>query len=259
MTISKSMLSALAIALVLMALPTKAQQPASTSDVDPDAIARLDSMAAYLRSLKSFQVEAMTTTEEVLEDGQKVQFTSVVNALARMPDRFRIAVKSNRRDRLYIYDGNQFTMFARRVNYYATAQAPPTIGQLADVLDDKYGIGLPLEDLFRWGAPQEKAAISKEAITSAMFVGPSEIEGVTCGQYAFRQDGLDWQVWIQMGDHPLPRKLVLTTLTDDARPQYTAIFTWNLAPSFNEAAFTFVPPRGAGRAALPEILRTAGK
>jgi hypothetical protein len=259
MTLSKKMLTALAIALALMAVSTEAQQPASTPTVDPDAVARLDSMAAYLRALKTFQVEAATTTEGVLEDGQKVQFASVVNALARMPDRLRITLNSDRRDRLYLYDGKEFTMFAQRANYYATAPAPPTIGKLADELDERYGIGLPLEDLFRWGAPQEKAAISKEAITSAMFVGPSEIGGVTCGQYAFRQDGLDWQVWIQMGDHPLPRKLVLTTLTDEARPQYTAIFTWNLAPSFNEAAFKFVPPSGAGRAALPEILRTAGK
>ena len=83
-----------------------------------------------------------------------------------------------------------------------------------------------------------------------MFIGPSEIGGVTCGHYAFRQDGLDWQVWIQMGDYPLPRKLVLTTMTDEARPQYVATFTWNLAPSFNDAAFTFVPPKGAGRVVL---------
>ncbi len=86
-----------------------------------------------------------------------------------------------------------------------------------------------------------------------MFVGPSEIGGVTCGHYAFRQEGLDWQVWIQMGDFPLPRKQVLTTTTDEARPQYAATFTWNLAPSFNEAAFEFVPPKGAGRVVLTEV------
>jgi hypothetical protein len=86
-----------------------------------------------------------------------------------------------------------------------------------------------------------------------MFVGPSAIDGVTCGHYAFRQDGLDWQVWIQQGDHPLPRRVVLTTMTDEARPQFSATYTWNLAPSFNDAAFTFAPPTGAGRVVLAEI------
>lgn len=86
-----------------------------------------------------------------------------------------------------------------------------------------------------------------------MFVGPSQIDGVTCGHYAFRQEGLDWQVWIQFGDYPLPRKLVLTTLTDEARPQYVATFNWNLAPAFNDAAFTFVPPKGAGKVLIAGI------
>ena len=138
---------------------------------------------------------------------------------------------------------------ANRVKYYATVAAPPTIGALADALDEQYGLNLPLEDLFRWGGPQSKDS----TITSAMVIGPSQVGGVTCGHYAFRQDGLDWQVWIQMGDYPLPRKLVLTTLTDEARPQYVATFTWNLAPSFNEAAFSVVPPKDFGRVVFHDL------
>ncbi len=214
-----------------------------TAQVEPEAMAALQKMGAYLRSLKAIQVDAVTSTEEVLEDGQKVQLAGVTTMIARMPDRFRMAVNSDRRSRLYIYDGKQFTTFARRANVYAQVAAPATVGQLADMLDEKYGMSLPLEDLFRWGGPQSK----DDAITSAMLLGPSEIGGVTCGHYAFRQAGLDWQVWIQLGDYPLPRKLVLTTMTDDARPQYTAILTWNLAPSFDDQAFAFTPPAGAGK------------
>jgi len=83
-----------------------------------------------------------------------------------------------------------------------------------------------------------------------MDAGPSVVAGTTCEQYAFRQNGIDWQVWIQKGDHPLPRKLVITTTSDAARPQHTAVYAWNLAPSFNEAAFVFDPPPGAERVAL---------
>ncbi len=213
------------------------------SQVEPEAMAALQKMGVYLRSLKAMQVDAVTSTEEVLEDGQKVQFAGVTNMIARMPDRFRMAVNSDRRSRMYVYDGKQFTVFARRANVYAQVPAPATVGQLADLLGDKYDMTLPLEDLFRWGGPQSK----DNGITAATFIGPSEISGVTCGHYAFRQAGLDWQVWIQLGDYPLPRKLVLTTMTDEARPQYSAIFTWNLAPSFDNEAFTFVPPAGAGK------------
>jgi hypothetical protein len=221
-----------------------------SSTIEPAALAALEKMGAYLRSLKAFQVEAATSTEEVLQDGQKVQFDGIVNVLARMPDRLRVSVDSDLRDRLYVYDGHQVTLLARRVNYYATVPAPPTVVELADTLDEKYGIDVPLEDLFRWGGPRS----SLSAISSAMFVGPSEVGGVTCGHYVFRQEGLDWQVWIQLGNYPLPRKLVLTTMTDEARPQHIVTFTWNLAPSFNDDAFAFAPPRGAGRVVLEELL-----
>jgi hypothetical protein len=236
------------VLVALVGVAASAPRAQNASRIEPEAMAALKQMGTYLRSLKVFQVEAVTSREDVLEDGQKVQFNGTVNVLARMPDRLRVSTNGDRAERLWVYDGKTLTLFAKRTNYYASIPAPPTIGQLADVVAEKYGLEVPLEDLFRWGGPHSRDS----AITSAMLIGPSNIEGVTCGHYAFRQEGLDWQVWIQRGDYPLPRKLVLTTLTDDARPQFVATYTWNLAPSFSEAAFTFAPPKDAGKAVLAE-------
>jgi hypothetical protein len=224
------------------------------SDIDPEAMAALTRMGTYLRSIKAFQVEAVTTRDEVLDSGQQIQFDSKVNFLVRMPDRLRIEVENVRQHRLYLYDGKDFTVWAERANYYATVPAPPTVGKLAGEVDDKYGIQIPLEDLFYWGTPQSK----EKDITGAIDVGPSEVGGVTCEHYAFRQKGLDWQAWIQMGDFPLPRKLVITTLTDESRPQYSSVLTWNLAPSFNDAAFEFAPPKDAHKIAIAEESAPAG-
>jgi hypothetical protein len=222
---------------------------APDSDIDPDAVAALNSMGSYLRSIKAFQVMAVTTKDDVLDNGQQIQYDTHIDLLARMPDRLRLEVTSARQHRLYLYDGKNFTVWAQRVNYYATVPAPATVGKLADVADEKYGIQLPLEDLFFWGTSQAKGGDIKGAID----VGPAEVGGVTCEQYAFRQDGLDWQIWIQKGDYPLPRKLALTTLTDEARPQYSAVLTWNLAPSFDEAAFEFDPPKDAEKIVLADV------
>jgi hypothetical protein len=112
---------------------------------------------------------------------------------------------------------------------------------------------VPLADLFRWGSP----SFSTAAITGASDLGPSAVLGTTCQHYAFRQDDIDWQIWIQKGDNPLPRKLVITTKTDEARPQTSAVYTWNLAPSFNDATFTFDPPADAGKVVLAEIKAAA--
>jgi hypothetical protein len=242
-------LAALALVIIASPLPLEslaAQDTSSTPAVDPGAIDALKKMSTYLRLVKAFQVEATTTKDDVNDDGQLIQSQSHVNLLVRMPDGLRVEITNADRDRLYFYDGKTFTLWARRVNYYATIAAPPTVGKLADELEEKYGIDVPLEDLFFWGTSQSKI----DQIKSATDVGPADVEDVTCEQYAFRQDGLDWQIWIQQGDYPLPRKLVLTTQTDDARPQYSAVLTWNLAPSFNDAAFDFDPPDGAHKIAI---------
>ena len=247
--------AAIAIALAVVAGSAEAQQTAAAAEatLDPGAMSALQSMGAYLRTLRTFQVEAATTDEDVLEDGQKTQYDGTVNILARMPGSLLADVSNERRERMYLYDGKSFTLFAKRLNYYATVPAPATVGQLMDKLDEDYGIRVPLADLFRWGTP----GWSTEDITGAIDLGPSAILGTTCQHYAFRQDEIDWQIWIQKGDHPLPRKLVITTKTDEARPQSSAVYTWNLAPSFNDAAFTFDPPAGAGKVVLAEIKSAA--
>ena len=220
-------------------LRTTSTVPAVTpsADIDPEAISALEAMGNYLRTLKAFQVKAQITTEEVLVDGQKVQLASEANLVAEKPDKLRLEVTSAKQHRLFFYDGKNFTLVAPRSNYYATAPAPATIPELANTLEDKYGIDLPFVDFFRWGT----AGADIAAIKGATDIGPSVIDGVTVEQYTFRQDGFDWQIWIQDGDFPLPRKIVITTLTDEARPQYEATYNWNLAPSIDDASFAFIP------------------
>jgi hypothetical protein len=218
--------------------------------VAPGAITALDQMGTYLRTLKSFQVKANITREQVLENGLKVQIARTADLVARRPDRLRIEQTSDRNERMFFYDGKNFSLFARRLDFYATVPAPATIGQLADTLEARYKIDLPLVDLFRWGTNKSDV----KAFDAATDIGPSVIDGVTCEQYAFRQNGVDWQIWIQQGDYPLPRKVVLTTTTDEARPQYEATYTWNLAPSFDDESFKFTPPPTAHKIVLADAI-----
>jgi hypothetical protein len=246
---SKILIAASITALSLCgSSPAHAQSSTAGPAIDRDAMAALDKMGAYLRSLNAFQIRSITATDEVGDDGQKIQSDGVVDLLIQRPDRLRAEITSDAQHRMFFYDGKTFSIWARRVNYYATAPAPPTLAELSDRLYDKYGIDLPLADLFYWGS--EKSDSSR--IRSATNVGPSQVDGVSCQHYAFRQEGLDWQLWVQNGDYPLPRKLVLTTTSDEARPQYTTVMSWNLAPAFDGEAFTFVPPPDAHKIVFGE-------
>ncbi|HVG56104.1 MAG TPA: DUF2092 domain-containing protein [Vicinamibacterales bacterium] len=224
-----------------------ATSPDEEIERDPDAITALENMSTYLRALKAIQVHAVTSRDEVLEDGQNVTFSGTVDMIAERPNRLRAEVVTDKQDRMYFADGKTFSVWARRVNYYATIPAPPTLRQLAETLTDRYNLELPVADLFYWGDGKSTADI-----VGAVDLGPSQVDGTTCEHYAFRQEGADWQIWIQQGGHPLPRKLVITTTTDPARPRYTSVITWNLAPSYNDAAFTFDPPKDARKILLAE-------
>lgn len=239
------------VATLLFATVFSAPLPAQDKSdaITPEAMNALNAMGKYLRTLKDFQVLAEVTTEDVLDDGEKVEYGSTTDILAHLPNKLRADVEGEQKSRLYLYDGKSFTLFARRVGYYATVPAPDTIGKLIDAVNEKYDVDIPLLDLFLWGSDRA----STNEITSADDIGPGVVDGTTCEHYIFRQPGLDWQIWIQLGDHPLPRRMVLTTTTDDARPEHTSVLKWNLAPSYSEDTFVFNPPADAKKIVFAEV------
>ena len=84
------------VTLTATAIGSSAAQAADKPDVDAKAMAALDKMGAYLRSLSAYRVQAVTTDEDVLEDGVKVQYTESVDILASKPNHLWAEVVSDR-------------------------------------------------------------------------------------------------------------------------------------------------------------------
>ena len=211
------------------------EQTAAANEVDPKAIDALKKMSAYLRTLKSYTVHSEATKDEFLESGQNIQFNNTVDIYAKLPNRLRVDVNSDRKQRRIYYDGKTVTQYAPRINYYASVAAPGTIRETLKLAADNYDLDVPLADLFFWGTDQSGI----EDINSAIDVGPSRIGGVECDHFAFRQEGADWQIWIERGKAPLPRKLVITTMDEPSQPQYSSLLRWDLKASVEDKTFTF--------------------
>ncbi|BDU18157.1 DUF2092 domain-containing protein [Lysobacter auxotrophicus] len=222
---------------------------ATAPAVQPEAVAALERMSAYLRGLKQFGLHADTTIDLVTDDEQKLQFPGTLDYKVRAPDRLYIGMKTDRKERELFYDGKTLTVYGPRNKLYAQTPAPPTIAALLGAAEDRYGIELPLADLFLWGT----AKAPTSSLRSAAYVGPARIDGSVTDQYAFRQDGVDWQIWIEAGDKPLPRRLVITTTADPAQPQYASTLTWNTNAKVRDADFAFVPPKDAHRIEFVEV------
>ena len=209
--------------------------------VDPGAIQALKDMGAHLMTLKRFQVSTDLTGERVLADGQKLQHSAAAEMDVERPSRIRVRMSSARSERELIYDGKAVTLYTPALNYYSQVELADTLAGLVKRLQERFGVELPLSDLFVWGTP----AAPIEQIQSAMNAGQDYVGDDLCDHYAFRQGALDWQVWITAGAKPLPRKIVITNRADEARPQSVSLIAWNLNPGFKDAVFNFTPPKGA--------------
>ena len=220
--------------------PAGAAAPAASA-VDPASIQALKDMGAFLQSLKRFHVATEVTGERVLADGQKLQHTATARMDVERPNRIRALMQSARSERVIIYDGKTVTLYTPAQKYYSTVEFTETIGGLINKLEERYGVELPLSDLFLFGTP----AAPLDKIESAMNAGQDFIGDDLCDHYAFRQGKIDWQIWITTGSKPLPRKVVITNRADEARPQSVSLIDWNLKPTFKDSVFKFTPPKGA--------------
>ena len=229
---------AVATALALAAPPVNAKPEPAKPAVDPAALAALRKMGEFLRNQPAFAVQSRATTDDVLPSGQKVQYGGTVDLRIRRPDKMRMDIAGDRRTERMYYDGKTFTVFGEKAGFYAAFPAPATLTELKDVLEKRYAIDLPLADLFYWGTEHDGTG----AITGATHVGVANVDGFMTDHYAFRQKDVDWELWIEQGGRPVPRKLVITTTTDRTKPQHSMVLNWDLAPKFEDQLFTFVPP-----------------
>lgn len=217
--------------------------PAAANPVAPGAIQALKDMGTALQTLQRFAVTTQVTGERVLADGQKLQHAAKATMEVARPNRLRARITTARAERELIYNGKVVTLYTPAQKYYSSVELSENLTGLVRRLQQRYGIEVPLADLFLWGTTDAPL----EAIESAMNAGQEFVGEDLCDHYAFRQGRLDWQVWIKVGAQRLPRKLVITDRSDDARPQSVSVIDWNLKPAFKDAIFTFAPPPGAQR------------
>ena len=240
----------LAAACLLVPLAASA---ADAPDVEPKADALLKKMCTYLQEQKEFTMEAETSYESVLENGQKLLFLNQVAVSLKRPDRLYSHRRGMVRDQEIFFDGKAITLYSRKLNLWASTPAPPTIGEAMDFATGELGLTAPGGDLLY---PEAYKGLMQDVI-SGSYIGRSMVDGVECHQLAFRGAEVDWQIWIQDGDTPLPRKYVITTKWTTGAPQYTlTVKKFTSGSAIPADRFHFTPPEGASKI---DFLARAGK
>jgi hypothetical protein len=239
-TLPFNRIASVAAIAVAALLPLAAQaQPAG---VDPEARRIFKASTDFLAAQKRLSVDTTSTIEVVLDTGQKLQFDNAASLRLQRPDRLRADRRGDLVNQVFQYDGKTLTLLDRDAKVYATLAAPPTVDGMLDFAAQRLDIVAPAGDLIYSNAYDVMMA----DVQSGFVVGKAVIDGVRCDHLAFRKPDVDFQVWVQEGPQPLPRRLVITSRDVAGAPQFAVdLRGWKLAPVFAPGTFTFTAPKGA--------------
>ena len=209
---------------------------------DSDAASILKSMSDYMSSQTAIEFTFDSNIEVITPQLEKIQFTNSGEALLNRPNKLRARRVGGYADVSLYFDGETASVFAEHDNSYAQVAVPGTVDQLIEVLRAGHGVALPGADFLLSNSYEVLIA----DVMEAKHIGRGVIGGVECEHLAFRNFDTDWQLWVEVGERPVPRKVVITSKTINGAPQYTfRIRTWNTDVKPDEKAFTFVPPADA--------------
>jgi hypothetical protein len=228
--------------------PVEPELPPGARLIDPRADELVKQMSDLLASTKSFALEAEEIYDEVPEHLPRTQLTNLRHVALRRPDRMVGDASGDALNRSFWYDGKTVSIHEKEQNTYATLPAPPTIDGTLDAIFDRTGMVIPLADFVY----EDVYARLMESVQRGVYLGIHHVGGVACHHLSFEQESIDWQLWIDAGEKPLPRKLVIAYKTEDEVPQYAVtIGKWNLNADVPDELFNFEPPEGAERVEFP--------
>ena len=231
------------IGVLLLLPPFLIAEPAPARVVDPAADRIMERVCEQLKSAPAFTVRADISYDDVLKSGLKVQYHRSNEVVLDRPNHLRIDSESDKGRRTLLYDGQTVTVFDPDLNMYVRTPAPDTIDATLDKVVD-YGVAVPLEDLMRI----EPCAWLNEEVTEGYYGGWHYMDGRYVHHLLFRVAAADFQLWVEGGEVPVLRKVIIEYREREGAPRYEALLSdWNLRPSVKESDFAFTPPAGADR------------
>lgn len=217
---------------------------------DANAKKILRGMADYLVSQNTISATFDANIEVILPSLQKIQFTSSGQLQLSRPNGLRARRSGGYSDVELIFDGTTATIFGHHNNTFAQIKSPGSVDQLVQRLRDEHGIVIPGADLLLATVHDELMGDA----TDVMHIGHGVIDGKDTEHLAFRGSEADWQLWVEIGPNPIPRKYVITSKAVTGAPQYTIqIRNWTAGTPVNAEAFAFTAPAGAKMVEVPVL------
>ncbi len=216
------------------------QSPVSLEGrIETQADRILRQMGEYLASAQEFRFRVDISYDRVSNTGQKILLGGRAEASLQRPNRLHAYYEGDRRHSHAIWADGSFTYYDVARNLYARMEVPAELDAALDAAFDIAGFSTPVAD-FLYAEPYRTLI---ENARSGHVVGSHPVDGTPCHHLAFTNEVIDWQIWIEDGPRPVPRRLVITYKNDLEAPQFVANFAeWDFQPRLSSAHFEFHPP-----------------
>jgi hypothetical protein len=227
-----------------------AAQEAATA---PNPVTVIRQMCDYLKSLQQFSFRAEVTNDQVYYEGKKLQYGIDMETFVRRPDRLRVNAEGDLVNKEFFFNGKTITLYDKTDKVYASMEVLPSIEDALDKAQKDFGLRVALTDL---ASPLLWEHISKR-FEHSLYVGMHKVRGVRCHHLAFDRDDVEFQVWVDAGDKPLPKKIIFTLKKLEGSPQWTAYFKdWSTFVMLEDGLFNFVVPPGARKIKFVPVQQT---
>jgi hypothetical protein len=204
-----------------------------------DAGKILKAMSDYITSEKMISLTFDSSIEVITPELQKIQFDSSGKLLMNRPDKIRATRTGGYADVEFVFDGKTFTVFDKANKTFAQSNSSSSVDQLVNKLRTEYFVEAPGADLLVSHPYNQLMA----GVLNAKHIGRAVVDGVECDHLAFRDHDTDWQIWVEVGSKPIPRKYVITSKAVSGAPQYTLLIRdWKTDMSISPDAFAFKAP-----------------
>jgi hypothetical protein len=225
-----------------------------SSPIDPRAVEKLQRMSDVLAKARSLSLKTENLYDQVESSGVKIKRAVSQEVVLRRPDSlyFR-SVRDDGKVREGRYDGKALTIVPEGGGTYARVEVPGTVDTMLDQAD--YQVNVPVADLLY----DDLYNRVKDSLLSGVDLGERTIGGEVLDHLSFETTGVDWQLWLERGYRPLPRRLVVTFMNAPGEPEYlTVVKEWKLDRTIEGEMFRFDPPADWRRIELPKVLPIGG-
>ncbi len=223
-----------------VAPPAAQPEPAPAPEPDPRQI--LAKMCDFLKSQPQFTFKAEVADDQVYYGGRKLQYGMDMEIMVRRPDHLRVNALGDLENKQLYFDGKTLILYDKEQNVYGAMPVPADIEGALEKANKDFGLRVALTDL----ASPRLAELLNQRIQHALYAGLHKVRGVPCHHLSLDSEQAQVQVWVEAGDTPVPRKIVITQKRSKGEPQWSAyISDWNFSPQLTDELFVFTPPQGA--------------